>query len=123
MSTKGQFEIPEPMREIAERNVDQARNAYDQFAQMAQKAQDMASSSNGVMNNATQEIQSKALDYARENMESGFTLASQLAKASDLKEYFEIQTGFAQQQMKAYGEQAQELGRLIGQAAQNTKPK
>ena len=123
MTTKGQFDIPEPMRELAERNVDQARSAYDQVSQMAQKAQDMASSSSDAMAGTTREIQAKALDYARENMESGFSLAADLAKARDLKEYFEIQTGFAQKQMQTYTQQAQELGRLIGQAAQNAKPK
>ena len=123
MPTKGQFEIPEAMRELAERNVDQARAAYSQFSEMAEKAQSMAASSTDAVASSARDIQSKALTFAQNNMESGFALAADLAKARDLKEYFEIQTQYAQSQMKNYTEQAQELGRLMGQAAQSGKPK
>ena len=123
MTNKGPLEIPETLRELAERNVDQARQAYDQFAQMAQKAQDMASSSGDAVAGTTRDIQSKALDYAKQNMEAGFSLAADLARAGDLKQYFEIQTEFAQKQMQTYTEQAQELARLMGQAASDAKPK
>lgn len=123
MPTKGQFEIPEAMRELAERNVDQARAAYSQFSEMAEKAQSMAASSTDAVAASARDIQSKALSYAQENMESGFALAADLAKARDLKEYFEIQSQYAQNQMKTYTEQAQELGRLMGQATQAGKPK
>jgi len=123
MPTKGKFEIPEAMRELAERNVDQARAAYTQFSEMAEKAQTMAASSTDAVASSARDIQSKALSFAQENMESGFALAADLAKARDLKQYFEIQTQYAQDQMKNYTEQAQELGRLMGQAAQAGKPK
>lgn len=123
MPTKGQFEIPEAMREIAEKNVDQARAAYEQFSAMAEKAQSMASTSSDAMAATARDIQAKALGFAQENMESGFSLASDLAKAKDLQEYFSIQTKYAQSQMKTYTEQAQELGRLMGEAAQAAKPK
>lgn len=123
MPNKGQLEIPEAMRELAERNIDQARSAYSQFSEMAEKAQSMAASSSNAMATSARDIQNKALEYAQENVESGFSMAADLAKARDMKEFFEIQSQYAQQQMKSYGEQAQELGRLMGQAAQNTKPK
>ena len=35
MADLPQFEIPEAMRDMAERNVDQARSAYGQFLEMA----------------------------------------------------------------------------------------
>ena len=37
MYDKPQFEIPEAVRELAERNVDQARTAYNQFMEMARQ--------------------------------------------------------------------------------------
>jgi hypothetical protein len=43
MSDKPQFEIPEAVRELAERNVEQARSAYGQFMDMARKVQDTVS--------------------------------------------------------------------------------
>ena len=45
MADLPQFEIPEAMREMAERNVEQARSAYSQFLDMARQAQDVVSKS------------------------------------------------------------------------------
>ena len=37
MYDKPQFEFPEAVRELAERNVEQARSAYNQFMDMARQ--------------------------------------------------------------------------------------
>jgi phasin len=123
MYDKPQMEIPEPLRQIAERNVEQVRSAYSQFMDMARQAQAMVAKSSGVVAESALEIQTKALRYAEQNMESGFQLASELAKARDLKEYMDIQSRYAQRQMQAYAQQAQDLGRMMADAAQRTQPK
>ena len=41
--------------------------------------------------------------------------------ARDLKEYIEIQSRYAQKQMQDYARQAQDLGRLLADAAQKVK--
>lgn len=123
MYDKPQMEIPEPLRHIAERNVEQVRSAYNQFMDMARQAQAMVAKSSGVVAESALEIQTKALRYAEQNMESGFQLASELAKARDLKEYMDIQSRYAQRQMQAYAQQAQDLGRMMAEAAQRTQPK
>jgi hypothetical protein len=56
-------------------------------------------------------------------MEASFLLASELAKAKDFKEMLEIQSRHAQLQMVTYSTQAQELGRLMSDAAQNGRIK
>ena len=122
MYEKQQFEIPEPVRELAERNVEQARNAYQQFMDMARKAQDAVKKSQGAMAAGALDIQAKALHYAEENINSSFNFAADLARARDLKEYLEIQTRYAQKQMQDYAKQAQDLGRMLGEAAQKAKP-
>lgn len=123
MTDNPKLEIPDAVRELAERNVDQARAAYGQFVEMAQKAQNMVAESQGAMANSAREIQSQALKYASQNIDSNFDFAAELARARDLKEYMEIQTRYAQQQMTRYGEQAQELGRLMSDAVQKAQPK
>jgi hypothetical protein len=52
-------------------------------------------------------------------MDASFSLASQLTKAKDFSEMAEIQSRHAQLQMTAYSTQAQELGRLMADTAQN----
>ena len=48
MYDKPQFEFPEAVRELAERNVEQARSAYNQFIDMARKVQETLTASNTV---------------------------------------------------------------------------
>lgn len=118
MADLPQFEIPEAVREMAERNVEQARAAYNQLLDMARQTQDLVSKSSDAMAQSARELQVKALRYAEQNMEANFAFVSDLAKARDLKEYVEIQSRYAQRQMQTYSEQAQELGRLMAAAAQ-----
>jgi phasin len=118
MTDKPAMEIPAAVREIAERNVEQARTAYTQFMDMARQAQDMVSKSSDAVASSAREVQTRALHYAQENMDSSFSFASDLAKARDLKEFLEIQQRHAQKQVMTYTQQAQELGRLLADAAQ-----
>jgi phasin len=122
MYEKQQFEIPESVRELAERNVEQARLAYNQFMDMARKAQEAVKKSQGAMAAGALDIQSKALHYAEENVNTSFSFAADLARARDLKEYIDIQTRYAQKQMQDYAKQAQDLGRMLTEAAQKAKP-
>ena len=112
------MEIPEPVRQLAERNVEQSRSAYMQFVEMARRAQDMVTKSSGTMTQTAIDIQTKAMRFAEQNVDAGFTLATELAKARDMKEYFEIQQKHAQRQMQAYATQAQELSRLMTEAGE-----
>lgn len=123
MYDKPQFAIPEAVRELAERNVEQARSAYNQFMEMARRVQDTLSQSQGAMASGAVELQSQVTKFAEENMEASFAFASDLSRARDIKEYLEIQQRFAQKQMQAYAHQAQELGQLLSEAAQKAQRK
>ena len=123
MYDKPSFEIPEAVRDLAERNVEQARSAYGQFMEMARRAQESVSKSQGAMAVGALEIQARALRFAEENTNANFSFASELARARDMKDYFEIQTRFAQKQMQVYAQQAQELGRMMTEAAERSKPR
>lgn len=118
-----QLEIPDTVREMAQNNVEQARAAYTQFMDMARQAQDMVSKSQGAMAASAMEIQSKAMRYAEQNIDASFNFAADLARARDVREYLEVQSRYAQRQMQAYANQAQELGRLMADAAQKAQPK
>jgi len=123
MYDKPQFEIPEAVRELAERNVDQARSAYNQFMEMARQVQETLSKSQGAMASGAMELQSRITKFAEENIQASFAFAFDLARARDLKEYLEIQQRYAQKQMQTYALQAQELGKLLSEAAQKAQPK
>ena len=119
MSDNPHFEIPEAVRDIAEQNVEQARTAYAQFMDMTRQAQDMVTRSQGALAANAMNIQALAMQYAQQNIDASFRFASDLARARDLNEYVEIQTKYAQKQMKTYSEQAQQLGQMMANATKS----
>ena len=123
MFEKPTMEIPDAVREMAERNVEQTRAAYNKFMEMARQAQSMATQSQGAMAVGALEIQQRAMRFTEQNINANFNLAADLARARDLREFIEIQTRHAQQQMQTYTQQAQELGRMMADAAQKAQPK
>ena len=122
MTEKTPFEIPESMRGMAEKGVEQAKEAYDQLMEANKKAQEMMTQSSQAMSGSAKDIQSKAVEIAESNLKSGFDFAEKLVKAKDVQEAFEIQSSYARQQMSNYSEQAQELSELLSKAAAKAKP-
>ena len=117
------FEIPEAVRDLTEKNMEQARTAYSQFLDVTRKAQEMLTKSSTAMAGGVREIQERSLRYTQLNLDASFTFASELARARDPKEAMELQAKFAKQQLETYQEQAQELSRLMAATAQKAQPK
>ena len=63
-------------------------------------------------------VQDCAVAMAKKNAESAVALVEKIAKAQNFQEILTLQTRFAQEQMKAYATQMQELQRLIGETLQ-----
>jgi phasin len=124
MPEKQTFEIPQQLRELAEKNVEQARAAYGQFMDaMGQATRAWSTTQSTVLASGFNVVQERAIQFAKENAEAGFALASELAKAKDLQEVVRLQSSFAQKQMQSYARQAQDLGRLMAEATRSKNPK
>jgi hypothetical protein len=123
MYDQPQFEIPAPVRELAERNVTHVRQAYEQFMGLVTKTQETILKSQGALSMSAVEIQAKALHFAQANIESNFRFASDIAKARDLKEYLEVQSRYTQAQLETYAKQTQEITRMMGEAAHKSQPR
>jgi phasin len=117
------MEIPTEVRQMAEKNVEQTRAAYNQFLAMARQAQDLMTKSSGDTMKSAVDVQAKAMRYAEANVDASFRFASDLAQARDLKEYAEIQARYAQTQVSTYSQQANDLGRLVVEVAQKAQAK
>lgn len=119
------LEVPQQLRDLAERNVEQARAAYGQFMDAMEQATSIwlgALPPNEAMS-GFKVVQERAVRFAKQNAEACFTMASELASAKDIPDIFAIQIRFAQTQMQAYALQSQELGRLMVEAAQSMQPR
>ncbi len=114
------FEIPDQIRDLAERSVEQARTAYGQFMDAILKAQSTSLTSlpANAMSTSFSDIQERAINFARQNLEASEKLTTDLARAKDIAAVLDVQKRFSQSQMQAYAMQAQELGRLMMTAAQ-----
>ena len=120
MVEQQEFQIPQQLRELAEKNVEQARVAYGQFLDgMAEAVRAWSTVPSAVMTSGFKVVQERAIQFAKENAEAGFALASELAKAKDLQDVLRLQSNFAQMQMQSYARQAQELGRLMAEATRS----
>src|SRR5262249_52836106 len=122
MVPKSPFEMPEQFRDLAEKNVAQARAAYGQFMDAMAQAVGVwtkALPANEVTS-GFKVVQERAIRFAKQNGEAGFALASELASAKNLQDMLAIQSRYAQTQMQAYALQAQELGRLVAEATQSS---
>ena len=117
------FEIPQQLRELAERNVEQARAAYGQFMDAMMQATGMWANAipANAMTSGFKTVQDRAVRFAKQNAEACFAAASELANAKDIQDLLAIQSRSAQTQMQAYALQAQELGRLMAEAAQSVQ--
>ena len=100
MSDKMQTEIPQAMRDLAAKNIDQARAAYNQFLDSARKAQEMMMDlpSTPALQGLN-EAQERAMRLIRQNVNASFAWADELAKATELEEIQQIQGRHAQLQI------------------------
>jgi hypothetical protein len=121
MIDKPSMEIPTQVRELAEKNVEQTRAAYDQFLAMARQSQDLVMNAKGDAKNSALDVQAKAMRYNEQNVEAGFRFAADLARARDMTEYAQIQTLYAQTQALTLNQQTLDLARLVAEAAEKMK--
>lgn len=115
------FDIPQQFRELAEKNVEQASAAYGQFMNAMTQAMGMWWSAlpPNEMTSGFKAVQERAVRFAKQNADAGFSLATSLASAKDVQDVLALQTHYAQSQMQTYALQAQELGRLMADAVKN----
>jgi hypothetical protein len=124
MADQPSFEIPSELRDMAEKNVEQARAAYGQFMDfMTQAMGAWAGSPMGAELTGFKAVQDKAVAFAKENAERSFSLASDLARAKDMQEMLTLQSRYVQSQMQSFGIQAQQLSWLMADAMRDMQPK
>ncbi len=121
MAGQPNFEIPQHLRELTEKNLEQARAGYGQFMDAMTQAMGFwakAAPANA-MTSGFNVVQERSVKFAKQNAEACFNLASELANAKDLTDIMGIQARHAQTFMQTCALQTQELSRLMMEASQN----
>lgn len=114
---KSDFEIPEQMRDFAEKSVDQARKAFDNFMDATQKAVSTVEEQSSSAQSGSLGMNKKVLDYAEEHVDAAFELAQKIVRANDVQEIMKLQSDYLRAQMEALGEQAREISESASRTA------
>jgi phasin len=108
------FDIPEQMRQAAEKSVDQAKKAFDGFVDAGQEAVARAEKSSDALRLGAADVTRQALALAEENVAASFDFAHRLVRARSVEEVAAIQQEFLQAQMTKLAEQGKNLGEMMG---------
>jgi len=112
------FEIPNEMRDFAEKSVEQARKAFDSFMDAAQKASTTLESQQEEVGERARQANASAVAYAEANIAATFAYAQKLVRAKDLHEMVAIQTEFAKSQVETLTKQINEKGQFSGRRSE-----
>jgi phasin len=107
------FEIPNEMRDFAERSVEQARKAFEGFLTVAQRATGAAGDAAATSQGGAKSVGAHVLSYTERNVNAAFDLAQKLVKAKDPQEALALQSEYLKAQLAALQEQAKELGSIV----------
>ena len=113
MSTTPQFDIPNEMRAVTERSVEQAKVAFQQLMQAAEESVSTLQERGETSHVGALDISKKAMAFAERNVLSAFELAQKIVQTKDIQEFVRMQTEFLQSQMQALGEQVKDLGETV----------
>ena len=107
----------EAVRELAEKSVDQTREAYERSKNALEAAVDPVARSFDALGQGAAALNRKIIEIAQENVSSGFDLAKSLATAKTLAEMVELRATYWRNQLSALAAQAEEVRALSTKVA------
>jgi phasin len=112
-----QFQIPPEMRAMAEKSVEQAKQAVEGFISAAHRTVSTFEGQAETARKGAKDVSAKAMDFAGKNITSSFDFAQKLVRAKDIQEMLELQATYVRTQMQALADQAKELGQTTSKVA------
>ena len=119
------FQVPEEMRTMAEKSLEQTRQALDSFLGAARRTAETMEQTTDKVQAGAKGMAQRTLSSAEQNIRTSLDYAERLVRAKDLQEAAQIQSEFVrtqseamQAQMKEFGSAAQSaMGQATDQAA------
>src|SRR3954469_12272208 len=106
------------MRDLAEKSIGQARQAFDSFINSARGAASKAQGSAEAARQSAQEMSARSCEAAEQNVNAAFDLAQKLAQAKSVQEAMQLQAEYTRSQLAAIQAQAKEVGSMAQCAMQ-----
>jgi phasin len=117
------FDIPDQMREVADRSVEQAKKAIGQYLDATHEAVAKAEGSAKSVRDGAAEVSRQALAYVEENVAASFDFAHRIVQARTIEEIAALQKEFMARQLASLAEQGKSLGGMMGRAATDAMDK
>ncbi len=117
------LELPAELRAIAEKNVAQARQAFDTLFDTARDAVGDSEGRLEEVRTGLRSLRQKTLGLVESNFNASFDFMNKLVQAKSPQEVLTLQTEFLTRQMQAVSEQAAALGtdaRSLGESTVRT---
>src|SRR5271157_2848462 len=97
--TASPFDVPNDLRDFAERSVEQARKAFEGFLAVAQRTTGIAGEAAGAGQGGAKSVTAHVLSYTEQNVNAAFDLAQKLLRAKDPQEAFALQSEYLKAQL------------------------
>ncbi|KAB1067897.1 phasin [Methylobacterium planeticum] len=112
------FEIPGAMRDLAEKSLDQARQAFDNFITAARRTASTARDSAEAAQKNAHEMSARTFEAAEQNVNAALELGQKLARAKSVQEAMQLQAEYVRSQFAAMQAQAKEFGGMAQSSMQ-----
>lgn len=117
------LDIPADMLALAEKSVEQAKQAFDIFISAAQHAVSTAETQAATAQAGAKQVGELAMGFAERNIASSFEFAQKLLQAKEPKDVMALHAEYVNTQIGALTDQAKELGKcaakITGQGTQH----
>ena len=115
--------VPEAARELAEKSVAEAREAYERSKDALEAALGTVDRSYDALGHGAAALNRKIIEIAQRNISLGFDLAKSLATAKTLAEIVELRATYWRKQFTVLANQAEEVRALYAKMAEEmTRP-
>ena len=104
------FDIPADMRALAEKSVEQAKQAFDIFISAAQHA---VSTAENQAASAKAEVGELAMGFAERNIVSSFEFVQKLLQVKEPKDVMALHSEYVNTQIAMLTDQAKELSKRV----------
>jgi phasin len=111
------FEVPAAFRDLAERNIAQAREGYEKLKSAAEESTELMERTFATTNKGWADYNLKLIESARANINALFDLYASLVTVKTVSQAVELSTAHARQQFDIVSAQAKDLSNLAQKVA------
>jgi len=114
------FEVPAAVREVAEKSVKNARDAYEKIKSAAEETTDLLEDTYTTASKGVAEYNAAALESLRANVNATFDYLTALLGTKNVSEALELSTSHLRKQFDVLSAQAKELSDIAQKVATET---